>query len=117
MTDKPRILYSSDGSHKLNCEKCSSNPCRCPKSKNLNPSEHTLKVRRETNGRGGKTVTVVLELPDNESYFKELTSKLKTHCGCGGAFKGQTIEIQGDHRDKVKAYLEARGFKVKLAGG
>ncbi len=117
MSDKPRILYSSDGSHKLQCPKCGQHPCRCPKATELNPAEHTLKVRRETGGRGGKTVTVILELPDNEAYFKELTSKIKTHCGSGGAFKGSTIEIQGDHREKVKAFLEKLGFKVKLAGG
>ena len=117
MSDQPRILYSSDGSHKLQCKKCGQHPCKCPKSGDIVPSEHTLKVRRETGGRGGKTVTVVMELPDNEAYFKELASKLKTHCGTGGAFKGTSIEIQGDHREKVKTYLEARGFKVKLAGG
>jgi translation initiation factor 1 len=117
MTDKPRILYSSDGSHKLQCAKCSHHPCQCPKAQALVPSDHTLKIRRETNGRGGKAVTVIFELPDNEAYFKELASKLKTYCGSGGAFKGSTMEVQGDHRDKIKAFLEKLGFKVKLAGG
>jgi translation initiation factor 1 len=117
MSDKPRILYSSDGSHLLQCKKCGHHPCQCPKAGALTPGDHTLKIRRETNGRGGKAVTVVFELPGNEAYFKELASKLKTHCGTGGAFKGETIEIQGDHREKVKAYLEKVGFKVKLAGG
>lgn len=117
MSDQPRILYSSDGSHKLQCQKCGQHPCKCPKAGALVPSEHTLKIRRETNGRGGKAVTVVFELPENEAYFKELASKLKTHCGSGGAFKITTIEVQGDHRDKIKLYLEKLGFKVKLAGG
>ncbi len=79
--------------------------------------DHTLKVRRETNGRGGKTVTVILELPPNEAYSKELCSKLKTSCGSGGAYKEGRIEIQGDHREKIKTFLEKLGFKVKLAGG
>ena len=114
---EPKILYSSDGSHTKNCAKCGFHPCRCPKSGDLNPKEHTLKIRRETNGRGGKTVTAVFELPPNENYFKDLTAKLKSHCGSGGAFKDLRIEIQGDHRDKVKAYLEKLGFKTKLAGG
>ena len=83
----------------------------------MTPSEHTLKVRRETAGRGGKTVTSVFELPANEAYFKDLTTKLKSHCGTGGAFKDGRIEIQGDHRDKVKVFLEKLGFQVKLAGG
>lgn len=113
----PKILYSSDGSHLKNCSKCAAHPCRCPKAADLNPKNHLLKVRRETNGRGGKTVTVVFELPQNEGYFKELTAKLKSHCGTGGAFKEGRIEIQGDHREKIKAFLEKLGFQVKLAGG
>jgi translation initiation factor 1 len=113
----PKILYSSDGSHLKNCPKCGRHPCACVKAIAMTPSEHTLKVRRETAGRGGKTVTSVFELPANEAYFKDLTTKLKSHCGTGGAFKDGRIEIQGDHRDKVKAFLEKLGFHVKLAGG
>ena len=113
----PKILYSSDGSHLKNCAKCGAHPCRCPKSQDLNPKDHTLKVRREVNGRGGKTVTVVFELPQNDGYFKELATKLKSHCGTGGAYKDNKVEIQGDHREKVKKFLEALGFQVKLAGG
>lgn len=62
-------------------------------------------------------MTAVFELPDNEAYFKELASKLKAQCGTGGAYKDGRIEIQGDHREKVKKVLEGLGFLVKLAGG
>lgn len=81
------------------------------------PAEHTLKVRLEKNKRGGKTVSVVFELPENPDYFKKLTKKLKSFCGTGGAFKAEQIEIQGDHRQKIKTFLEKEGFSVKLAGG
>lgn len=81
------------------------------------PDEHTLKIRLEKNGRGGKTVTVVFELPVNEEYFKGVEKKLKAMCGTGGSFKNNVIEIQGDHREKIKPFLEKLGFKVKLAGG
>ena len=74
-------------------------------------------MRLEKNGRGGKTVTVIFELPVNAAFFKDLEKKLKALCGTGGAFKNNVIEIQGDHREKVKAFLEKIGFKVKLAGG
>ena len=60
---------------------------------------------------------MVFELPANEAYFKEIEKKLKGLCGTGGAFKNNMIEIQGDHREKIKGFLEKLGFKVKLAGG
>jgi translation initiation factor 1 len=116
MSDKPRILYSSDGSHEKQCKTCGHYPCEC-KVVDINPSNLTLKIRRETSGRGGKAVTVVFEFPSNPDYFKNLTTRLKTQCGTGGTFKETSIEIQGDHREKIKAILEKMGFKVKLAGG
>ncbi len=111
------LVYSDDPNFKKRCLKCGKFPCACPKSTDLKPNEHTLKVRLEKNARGGKTVTVIFELPNNEAYFKDLEKKLKALCGTGGTFKDGKIEIQGDHREKIKAYLEKAGFKVKLAGG
>lgn len=111
------IVYSDDPNFKKRCPKCGKHPCVCPKKEDLIPSQHTLKIRLEKNGRGGKTVTVVFELPVNEDYFKEIEKKLKGVCGTGGSYKNNMIEIQGDHRDKIKTYLEKIGFKVKLAGG
>jgi translation initiation factor 1 len=111
------LVYSDDPNFKKRCPKCGKFPCACPKASDLKPDQHTLKLRLEKNGRGGKTVTVLFELPPNEEYFKELAKKLKALCGTGGSFKAGTIDIQGDHREKIKTYLEKLGFKVKLAGG
>ena len=47
----------------------------------------------------------------------KLAAELKKKCGCGGAVKDGVIEIQGDKRDLLKSLLEAKGMKVKLAGG
>lgn len=76
-----------------------------------------VRVRRETGGRGGKTVTVVYGVPLAEAKLKDLAGELKRLCGTGGTLKDGTIEIQGDHRDRIVAALEQRGYTVKLAGG
>jgi translation initiation factor 1 len=76
-----------------------------------------VKVRRETAGRKGKTVTTVFNLPLNDNDIRDLAGKLKKRCGVGGSAKDGVIEIQGDHRDTVLAVLRADGFEAVLAGG
>ena len=78
---------------------------------------HTVKMRRETKGRGGKGVTVIFDLPLKDKELAELAAKLKAKCGTGGTVKEGTIEIQGDQRDRLTPELEKLGYKVKLAGG
>lgn len=86
-------------------------------SSEIVPKEIDLKIQLEKNKRGGKTVSVIMPLPYNPKYFQKLTKELKKLCGTGGSFKEDCIEIQGDHRDKLKMHLEGLGFKVKLSGG
>jgi translation initiation factor 1 len=76
-----------------------------------------IRLRREVKGRGGGTVIVISGIPLAADAIKELAGILKKKCGCGGTVKDCIIEIQGDHRDTLSAELQARGFKVKLAGG
>ncbi|GGK85987.1 translation initiation factor Sui1 [Amphritea balenae] len=76
-----------------------------------------VRIRRETSGRKGKGVTTLSGIPLAEKELKALAKKLKQQCGTGGALKDGIIEIQGDHREKLKQLLEKQGFKVKLAGG
>jgi translation initiation factor 1 len=83
----------------------------------IDPKEIDLRVWLEKNKRGGKTVSVIKDLPHNPKYFQKLAKDLKKTCGSGGVYKNDSIEIQGDCRDKMKIYLEKLGFKVKLAGG
>ncbi len=105
--DDYEIVYSSDGSHLNKKEK---------KETPVIPQETTLRVRLEKNHRGGKTVTVIYELPDNQKYFQKLAKKIKSTCGSGGTYKNNSIEIQGDHKEKVKLFLENLGFKVIFSG-
>ena len=79
------------------------------------PNDGVVRIFREKGGRGGKTVTVVRGLP--AAQLEPLASELKRRCGSGGAVKADAVEIQGDHREKAAALLEAKGYRVKLAGG
>ncbi len=83
-----------------------------------NKNRGRVDIRRETGGRGGKTVTVVegfvgIGLAEKESLAK----KMRAACGCGGTVKDGTIEIQGDQREKIAAILTAAGFRPVFAGG
>jgi translation initiation factor 1 len=75
-------------------------------------------IVRETNGRGGKTVTVVtgfigIGLPEKELLAK----KMRAAGGCGGTVKDGRIEIQGDQRETVAKILTEAGFRPVFAGG
>lgn len=73
--------------------------------------------RLEKNGRGGKTVTILDQLPNHETFVKELTKELKIKCGVGGSYKVASgvaqIEIQGDKRDAIKKILDLKQIKYK----
>jgi translation initiation factor 1 len=79
--------------------------------------QQPLKIQATRSGRKGKTVTVVSGFQSSSASLTELAKKLKTQCGTGGAVKDQTIEIQGDHRQKLKEVLEGLGYPVKFSGG
>lgn len=81
-------------------------------------SRGRVDIRRETGGRGGKTVTVVdgfvgIGLPEKEALAK----KMRAACGCGGTVKDGSIEIQGDQRETVARILSEAGFRPVFAGG
>lgn len=57
-----------------------------------------------------KTYTIIEGIDEKEINFKELTKKLKSEFACGGTSKKGKIELQGDHKHKVKAALIRMGF-------
>ncbi|MEI7346024.1 stress response translation initiation inhibitor YciH [Dickeya chrysanthemi] len=76
-----------------------------------------VRIQRQTSGRKGKGVCLITGIDLDDAALERLAAELKKKCGCGGALKDGVIEIQGDKRDQLKQLLEAKGMKVKLAGG
>jgi len=76
-----------------------------------------VRIQRQTSGRKGKGVCLITGIDADDAALASLAAELKKKCGCGGAVKDGVIEIQGDKRDLIKSLLEAKGMKVKLAGG
>jgi translation initiation factor 1 len=113
---KGKIVYSTNPDWKETCSVCH-NPvdeCTC-ESKNQSASvRNAVYIKREVKGRGGKTVTTVSNVGVD---LKRIQKELQRLCGAGGTVKNGIIEIQGDHREKIKAHLEKKGLRVKLAGG
>ena len=115
--DDPVMVYSTERG--LVCPKCRVPvaKCRCGKEAPIPAGDGIVRVRRETKGRGGKTVTAVSGVPLGGEALRNLASDLKRRCGTGGTVKDGVIEIQGDHREAIVAELTRRGFTAKLAGG
>jgi translation initiation factor 1 len=75
-----------------------------------------VRIRRETKGRKGRTVTVITGIPLQEEDLKQLASRLKRRCGSGGTSRAGTVEIQGDHVELLVGELAGFGYRVRKSG-
>jgi translation initiation factor 1 len=114
-----RVVYDSAVGRLDRCSNCRwrTEACVCPAPRQQTRGDGIVRVSRDKKGRRGKTVTVVTGLPGGVSALAELASILKRLCGSGGTVTDDTVEIQGDHRERVAAKLTELGHRVKLAGG
>lgn len=80
-------------------------------------SQQNIRVQASRKGRKGKTVTVISGFQSKPETLAALLKQLKNQCGTGGTVKEDTIEIQGDHTQKLVQLLTQAGYKAKISGG
>ena len=78
----------------------------------LGKEEERIKVR-VIQRRFRKHVTIVTGI-QSENELKELAKTLKKKLACGGTVKDREIELQGDHKAKVKEILVKEGYREGL---
>ncbi len=117
-----RLVYSTESGRI--CPACGRPAacCTCGKKKGPSPpapfpEDGIVRIRRETQGRKGKTVTAVYGLAAAGADLAAVGRRLKSRCGTGGAAKAGVLLIQGDHRETIRKELTGQGYTVKLAGG
>ena len=117
MAKRGGLVYSSGGG--ATCPRCRrpAKACRCKGAASKPAGDGRVRVGRATQGRKGKGVTTVTGLPLRPEELAKLGKELKRLCGSGGTVKDGVVEVQGDHRDRVVAWLADRGYEVKRAGG
>jgi translation initiation factor 1 len=100
------------------CSRCGDpvENCDCPAEQPnapewLPPSQQRVKVRRDRR-KHKRVVTVIWGLSPEESDLKTLLSQLKSKCGAGGAIEDASIEIQGDHVQRVSDLLKQIGYRL-----
>lgn len=81
----------------------------------LPAGDGTVRVSREKQGRGGKTVTVVRGLPLTPDALANVGKQLRSACGAGGTVRPGVLELQGDHVERVLAWLAQAGYRAKRA--
>jgi translation initiation factor 1 len=83
----------------------------------LPPNQQQIRIQVSRKGKGGKTVTIVSGFVLSAESLAAVAKKLKNQCGSGGSIQGETIEIQGDHAQKLLQVLVGLEYKAKISGG
>lgn len=108
--DKDRIAYSEFGN-------ASNDQAFERATPDLPANQQNLRVEASRSGRKGKTVTIIRGFQMNAAGMTDLLKQLKALCGAGGTAKDDTLEIQGDHKQKIVEHLIKLGYKAKGSGG
>lgn len=80
-------------------------------NKILPPEKHLLHFQREK--RRGKVVTLVGEFQLSKEEATKTLKTIKKKLGCGGSYKNNFMEFQGEIKDRLREILVQEGFRFK----
>ncbi len=80
---------------------------------NSKPPKDQVATIRVEKRKGARLVTVITGLDHPANDLPKLCTDLRQSLSVGGSVQGRTIELQGDHLDKVAALLSDRALKVR----
>jgi len=113
-----RLLAGTPYDRPPTCDRCGKpeSDCNCPPihlpKVAATSDRKTIRLAIEKRKKG-KMVTVIGGLWARQNDLPALLSKLKSRCGAGGSLDGDTIEVQGDHLDRLRTLLAEAGFVVR----
>jgi len=120
----PGLFHGTPLEQPITCEHCAKPhaQCACPRDRHtgqvLLPKDQPLRIRREQ--RRGKFVTVIAGFAARSERTDDLPAilkQLKSKIAAGGTLDGTTLELQGDHRDRLVEHFKQLGYPAKPAGG
>ena len=111
-----RLFEGTQWDQPPRCERCGEleESCTCPPPPKVltAPEKQTARLATEKRKKG-KLVTVIRGLSAEENDLPSLLGRLKTACGAGGTQKGDSLEIQGSHLERVRQLLTEIGYRVR----
>ncbi len=114
-----RLFEGTEFDRPPRCERCDKleSECDCPPAappakKLIPPEKQTARLAVEKRARQ-KLVTVIRGLSAEGNDLPVLLTRLKSTCGAGGSIQGEDLEVQGDHRERIRETLRKIGYRVK----
>ncbi|MHA1647217.1 MAG: stress response translation initiation inhibitor YciH [Promethearchaeota archaeon] len=90
------------------CPKCSL-PIELCVCESLQQEEQKITISIDKR-KWGRAMTVLNFANFKGANLKKICKKAKGYCASGGTVKDNMIEIQGDHRRKLRAFLKTIGY-------
>ena len=98
------------------CERCAQleSECSCPPlpCPSKPPASQTARLSLEKRAKG-KRVTVIRGLSAKDNDLPSLLTELKSACGAGGTLQEESLEVQGEHLERIRNWLQNAGYRTK----